>query len=284
MTTKTKPKSKRKEKAAKGAKPLRGGNSDKPADDGPAIRLPEADNKEPVTTTTEPEPESTGPRLDVSKAYDSPEALAAWDAETARESEERRLTRSELMHAELASKRSHKADKAALDEFDTEYWKWLRGRKEMRGKPPQPTMAPLYKDPDAKGEGLNLPKEPVDDAWKSVRLDTLDLPAGIIEKLADPVHKHKGELPPITTLGELTAYQEPEGNGYEKRLTDLNGIGPGAAEKIGVACEKFWEKWNREAGERAKAAAETQPEDEEADDEEDTDDEGDDDDEADEDE
>jgi len=191
-------------------------------------------------------------RIDPAKAYDSPEALAEYDADTAREAEERRRTRSGLWSKEEASKAAHKADKAAAEEYDTAFFDWLRERNEERGKPPQPKPAKLYPDPSGEVAQPALPVTPApgDDSWKSIPLSELaekdGFPGYLIEKLANAQRKDDRPQAPITTLGELTAFTEPEASGYTKKLVDLVGIGAGAVEKIGEACIKFWERWAKE--------------------------------------
>jgi hypothetical protein len=287
MATKTKPKTTKTNKSK-----LRGGTSDNPADE-PLIPVPEASAEQPSVadwmaaapegqeqpeTREEPTPEPSGDDaaapfpLDESNCYDSPEALAAWDADTAREAELRRRKRAELWLTEDSSKAAHKADKAAAEEYEKDFFEWLRERDEQRGKPPQPKQGSIpFPEPDGQVDRPDLPLAPAagDEAWKSIPLTVLadkdGFPEYLIEKLANAARKDDRPQAPITTLGELTAFQEPEPSGYQKKLTDLVGVGPGAAEKIGEACIRFWGRWAKEeAGRRASVQAEASEEAEES--------------------
>jgi len=268
MATKTKAKPKSKKRAKANKPKLRGGNSDKAADE-PLIQVPESTAEQPSLEqwkASAPEGQEALPAegdsqvreiLDPSKAYDSPEALAIWDAETASEAEQRRRKRAELWEKEDASKAAHKADKAAAEEYEKQFFDWLRERNEQRGKPPQPKQGTIpYPDPEAKVDPPDLPLAPAenDERWKAIPLTELvekdGFPAYLVEKLANATRKDDRPQAPITTLGELTQFQEPEGNGYQKKLTDLVGIGPGAAEKIANACMAFWDRWAKEEAAR----------------------------------
>ena len=75
------------------------------------------------------------------------------------------------------------------------------------------------------------------DDWRSVPLNSLGLPAGLLGKLAEAN---------IETMGELSDWTDPTRNGgREKRLTDIKGIGPGAIEKIEAATTQFWAERNK---------------------------------------
>ncbi len=103
-------------------------------------------------------------------------------------------------------------------------------------KPKKPKVKPSNDAPDV----IFTVTPDADDTWRAVPLASLSLPAGIVAKLA---------AVGIGTVGELADYQEPDKNtGWTKQLTDIAGIGKGAAEKIGAATEQFW-------SERKKAGA-----------------------------
>ena len=243
------------------AKPLKGGNNSEPASDEPLIPVPE-EQELPVAPTIKndgtiddglpiaDEPITVASPLNPANAYDSPEALAEWDKETARLVAEFNGTVSELesewetSHTITAAKK--KTFEAALDELRS----LIRSRRENRGKPPQPKPAPLYADPDSMGEGAALPNVPEDEAWKSIPLSELaekdGFPAYLVEKLANAARKDDRPCPPIVTLGDLVAFTEPEQSGYTKKLSDIVGIGAGAVDKITDATIKFWERWAKE--------------------------------------
>ncbi len=73
------------------------------------------------------------------------------------------------------------------------------------------------------------------------------LPEHIVKKLA----AHQSG---ITTVGQLADYQKPGANGWIPKLTDIEKIGKGAAEKIEEANASFWSWWR--AGGEEKFAAE----------------------------
>ena len=80
-----------------------------------------------------------------------------------------------------------------------------------------------------RGQGL-LPfagtaPEAEPEAWRSVTIGQLDLPARIAESL------HEAELSTIGAIADFTA---------KLALTEIAGIGPAAAEKIEQALEAFW--------------------------------------------
>lgn len=81
---------------------------------------------------------------------------------------------------------------------------------------------------------------PEPEAWRSVRLDTLDLPARVLTALAEA-------SPPIVTIGDHADYCKPRENGYCPRLTDIKGIGKGAVDKIDDALESFWSTYRAAA-------------------------------------
>lgn len=206
--------------------------------------------------------------LDASKAYDSPDVLAEYDAATFTETRERLQRRAELWAREEISKAAHKADKAAAEEYDTDYFAWINERTANRGRPPQPKPAKLYPDPDNPGVQVDAPDLPLapaedDDRWKAIPLTELvekdGFPAYLVEKLANATRKDDRPQAPITTLGELTQFQEPNAAGWQNKLTDLQGVGPGAAEKIANACMAFWDRWAREEAARRLAAKSEAP-------------------------
>lgn len=83
----------------------------------------------------------------------------------------------------------------------------------------------------------DLPASPLahgvaeDDAWRSVPLDSLDLP-----RLALTVLEHEN----IRTVGDLADWSAPPPQGKGRRLVDIDGIGEATAEKIDEALERFW--------------------------------------------
>jgi hypothetical protein len=83
-----------------------------------------------------------------------------------------------------------------------------------------------------------------DDAWKSVRLDSLTdpaIPEGTLKILASAE---------ITTLGELTAAQEANSQWWAK---DIKGLGPATLDGISNATDAFWCRWSAEQKEKEQA-------------------------------
>lgn len=73
-------------------------------------------------------------------------------------------------------------------------------------------------------EGCGLKTDP--EAWRSFELARLDLSPSIVQSLAEQDLTTMGQLCDFTNAGKL--------------LTDLKKIGKGKAEKIELACERFW--------------------------------------------
>jgi Phage integrase protein. len=80
------------------------------------------------------------------------------------------------------------------------------------------------------------------EAWRPFELARLDLPPSVVQALADA---------DLTTMGQLCDYTNNGG-----LLTDIKKIGAGKAEKIDLACEKFWAE-HPEFGEAAGEPAES---------------------------
>lgn len=87
-------------------------------------------------------------------------------------------------------------------------------------------------DSDEKEDsGATLPGTLTQDgAWREVSLDTLFMGA-LLKSL-----KGAG----LATVGDLHDYQQPGKNGFEKRLTDIEGIGPSKVQLIEDRMLEFW--------------------------------------------
>jgi len=99
----------------------------------------------------------------------------------------------------------------------------------------EPTLFDGEDKENADGPALE-PRQPDDESWRAVRLDTLDLPPGIIKALAN-------NSPPIVTIGDHADYLKPTSDGFERRLTDIKGIGKGSVDRIDNALDVFWTEW-----------------------------------------
>lgn len=152
-------------------------------------------------------------------------------------------------------KAEYASAKKAVEGLDAELLSAVRDL----DKPYPPKPAKLYPDPDEKKSKKREPSKngtvpPTDDeSWRSVPLASLSLPKGILEKLANPVHKHRGAVPPIKTIGDITDFLKPK-DGWEPRLVDITGIGKTAVDKIDAALETFWKERSKVA-----PAKETKP-------------------------
>lgn len=81
------------------------------------------------------------------------------------------------------------------------------------------------------------------EAWKKVPLaDLLEIgaPKIVVDRL--------GEVG-VNTLGEYSAWGEPNEQGYQKSISDLKGIGKAKVEAFDAALDKFWEEWKEIRGE-----------------------------------
>ena len=115
-----------------------------------------------------------------------------------------------------------------------------------------PEAFPLY---HASANGT-APQEhlPSDESWKSVKLRDAfvdndgkpEVSEGLFKKLEDAQ---------LFTLGELTNFTAADGG--RKRITDIPGVGPGAAEKIEEACTRFWARQKKKAKDLVDGVAES---------------------------
>lgn len=92
---------------------------------------------------------------------------------------------------------------------------------------------------------------PAGEEWRETLIAVLALPPAIVDSLASAG---------IDTIGKLADYTKPNDSGYCKKLTDIDGIGPGKAEKIEQSLEEFWATRKAAAEtEATEADAETDP-------------------------
>lgn len=88
-----------------------------------------------------------------------------------------------------------------------------------------------------------------DDLWKRFPLRKwLDLGFGLTEndvKIFEAGDMKEGRSAfPMRTIGDVSKYTEPmEGSGFQRRLTDLKGLGKSSLERYETAQEKFWSWW-----------------------------------------
>jgi hypothetical protein len=255
MTTKT-----RRPKKAK----LRGGTGDKPADDSPLVPIIVpgviyGDDTEPAVPgpgaeanghadTLAPAIDAVVNRvagLDPAKAYDSPERLAEWDAETVLKVNESARECAAYRADHEAKAEVAKDAKKAYELAVADHFKLVDQRRAGRGQPVQQELFDRTAGHAAAEADLREPGEvpaPTDDSWKALPLTELvehdDLPATVAKLLGEAG---------INTLGELTAYTEPKASGWTAKLSDVKGIGPAKVDAIGEATIKFWQRWKPHA-------------------------------------
>ena len=229
--------------------------------------------EERAAAEAEPEPLPELKSLNTAKAYDCPEALAAYDAETVRlvnnEAEE-------VAHFERAYEESAdvaKEAKKAFEKAEKALRELIEDRRKGRGKPVQPTLfrdpqpEPIDADDEENDSEIEASENQHDNAEANVDaneptpeatgsgvwqgnheftpdelakpLSSLSLPQGLLNKLADPTAKDGGSIRPITTVGEYFDYLKPLPNGFVPYLKNIKGLGDTAVEKIEQAIFDF---------------------------------------------
>lgn len=218
------------------------------------------------------DPADAPKKLNTAKAYDSEEALQAYDRETIRlineEAEEvKHFEREYDEAADVAKecKKSFEKAEKALREL-------IEERKNGRGKPQQPTLFKEPEDADAEDEDevdteitkseaqpeteATVETQPEPEAentgsgvWGgnheftpeelAIPLSSLSLPQGIINSLSNAVKKDGGSCKPIQTVGDYFDYLKPIANGWMPSLKDIKGIGDSKVEQIEQAILDF---------------------------------------------
>lgn len=198
----------------------------------PINRLPEA-----VADPVETKPETNGTHKP--KKQTAPDDEAAEDLEELRKQEELiQSIESEMadLKEEYAAKKAEgkaavvKLRRMVRESKEPNLFTKPKTKKEGTSKPSENIPNPK---PDSGSTQENTAKTNDDETWRPVPLASLSLPKGIVEKLAGAG---------ISNMGELVDYQKPNEANYCKQLTDIKGIGVGAAEKIGAATEQFWKE------------------------------------------
>lgn len=211
--------------------------------------------------------------------YKSPKFLAAYDAETAATGSKQVA---EIDSYEREWKAAHEKASALKKQFESArslHIQYVRERNEHRGKPPghlfasfeaQQTVEKFGHVPAPGAPAADSPAKPLaetaaaaagpmslpdgakpsswfpDDLWKKFPIDRLTgygLTAADAEKFKAGENKQGRENFPIHTMGDLTAYQSPTASGFERRLSDIKGIGAATADRLEKACNGFWKDW-----------------------------------------
>jgi hypothetical protein len=184
-------------------------------------------------------------RLTEALAYDSPERLAEWDAETVLKVNESARECAAYRADHEAKAEVAKDAKKAYELAVADHFKLVDQRKAGRGQPVQQELFDRTQGHAAAEADLREPGEvpsPADDSWKVVPLISLvendGLPAKVAQLLGDAG---------IHLMGELAAHTEPKASGWTDKLTDIAGIGPAKVEQIDAATAAFWARWKPHA-------------------------------------
>lgn len=211
-----------------------------------------AKGKKPPSKS-KPKKKATAAKKPAEERYDTPEALARYDAAFFARSQELyaevQSTRHELAAAEQRRKdikKKHEAAVLAHQEHTVEGKKW-RGQ-----KPPGKQLTFDDVTPEAGAPATN----PQDagpgwypaDLWRQFPLERFahyGATTADIKKLAEGRHKHNTSSTPITTVGELSDFTRPWANDPTRNSTyaDIKGIGAEAATRISDAELRFWQEW-----------------------------------------
>lgn len=158
------------------------------------------------------------------------------------EAQQRKKKRRETEVAKLTAERKVgmgevNALTKAVEELHEELGKLISGKASER--------LPFVPRGDAKPAPVPAapaPEKPQNDAWRSVRLDSLEVSDG--KPLTPGKLKALAEHEPrIETLGDLVDYQGAKGDWWAK---EVKGLGKGGAEQLAVACERYWSEHPQE--------------------------------------
>lgn len=194
-------------------KTRRGPKKHKPKPRTPEVKPAKSKAKKPAEEKTNPNAPSPDPTAD----HEALQLIAQAERELAKCESEYASAKVEAREAKAAAEKRRKKLFEVINE--------ATGKTATLFAPK--TMAAAKADASAAAFG----PESTDESWRDAKLDSLNLPDGILKALAT-VH--------ITTVGEHADYMKPQSNGFEPRLTDIKGIGKGAVDKIDAALEQFW--------------------------------------------
>lgn len=144
------------------------------------------------------------------------------------------------------AKKKHEAAVEQLQEL-------VRERAKSRGKPVQRTLFDIIPTVAPPIEGVKAGEPGTEDVlaslWREYPMDRMTrfgMTETDIQKLADGQRKGGHDPFPIKTVGQMADYtSNAHGTaGYENRIADFKGVGPGAATRIEDGLEQFWKWWN----------------------------------------
>lgn len=223
--------------------------------DAPAVEVGHGTPEEPAATPVAPaEPQYTNPA--------NPDDVAAFDAETVRYIGSMTDEITELEQDHLRLKEETKKAKEAHDSAKDKLVGYIKERREQRGKPQQKNLFNVYPgivNPTVATLESNEAADPLELLYRQFPLERFTewgCRPGDIQRLQDGVLKNGGNNRPLMTVGDLADYSAGVGMpaGWEARLSDFRGIGPGSAQRVLDAEQGFWAWWNNRGGKEAFAA------------------------------
>lgn len=217
---------------------------------------PEAPAEAAPHTHTDPEdrPAAPPPAKPVPLDPTNPVALAQFDSDTwDLVLEQQGKIKSALAEFQTLNEEA-KAAKKVWEARVEELSKLIDERQEQRGKPVQKTLLDFVRPAEVDvtlvpGVSSDEAADPHEHLWREVslgKLTDLGCRPKDIQVLTDGVMKNGGNNRPLMTMGDLTDFTGNVGMpaGWENRITDFRGVGPGVATRIGDAASAFWAWWN----------------------------------------
>lgn len=222
-------------------------------------RMQEADaecRKRP-TPPAEPTPEPLLQLTPTVQRWDTPEALAAYDAETVRLVNEKNAE-VEAYEAEWDDYHAQAAlAKKQFENAGDELRALIRTRADDRGKAPQKTLFDDVSDNVATDSGMSAKSTQTtqsdvrSDLWRQYpitieRWERFGLTAKDVEKLNSGETKNHGTHP-ILVLGDVSSFitPNPANPSYARTLKDVKGFGDAAYDRWCEAETQFWAWYGR---------------------------------------
>jgi hypothetical protein len=212
-----------------------------------------------LATATTKTPKAPKPKKPPKKAgkvpdYASPPALARYDFETQKLTREK-VTQVKASESAYLSLKERASDaKKTLEADEIALRKLIDDRGEQRGKPPKPNLfrkaEDAEKDAAMKAENTKAAESPnwwPADLWEKfpiARLVEFGVTKADAEKIEAGDMKKGDGIGPIATMGAMSAFTRPAGNGWARKLTDLKGVGPATVDRYSEAETKFWAAWD----------------------------------------
>jgi hypothetical protein len=192
---------------------------------------------DPADETAQAEPE-----------YDTPAALAEYDAETRRLTNAMAAEVDELEDRMEAAKELASDRKKAFELAEVELRQLIKDREAKRGKRPQPV---LFNDPaevpndnektnvDASATGVWQGNHEFTPQELATPLSALNIAQGVLNSLGEGQKKDGSSFTPIITVGDYFEYCKPLANGWVPNLRDIKGIGDTKADAVETAILDF---------------------------------------------